>query len=99
MRYYQQTFPDASVTVKLHLLEDHMVPFLRRWHEVGFGLLGEQGSESIRTDFNNIKPSNMAHNMIYYKSVLLTLDEAVDGPTLLLLATSPPVSVPSFLCF
>ncbi len=55
MLYYRTTFPDASVIVKMHLLQDHMVPFLRRWHGVGFGLLGEQGSESIHADFNNIK--------------------------------------------
>ncbi len=55
MRYYRATFPDATVTVKLHLLEDHVVSFIGRWNGVGFGLLGEQGSESIHADFNNSK--------------------------------------------
>ena len=43
LTYYRRTFPDASITVKMHLLEDHVVPFLRQWHGVGFGLMGEQG--------------------------------------------------------
>ena len=47
MSYYRKNFPTASITAKLHLLEDHKVPF--------FGLLGEQGAESIHKDFNAIK--------------------------------------------
>ena len=45
--YYHQHFPSALITLKIHLMEDHMTPFLRRWVGVGFGLLGEQGAESI----------------------------------------------------
>ena len=32
-----------------------MVPFLNLWKGVGFGLMGEQGAESIHADFNNLK--------------------------------------------
>ena len=55
MDYYRATFPNASITLKLHLLEDHVVPFIERWNGVGFGLLGEQGAESIHARFNNLK--------------------------------------------
>ena len=54
MRLYRQT-SDATITVKLHMLEDHMVPFLKQWRGVGFGLLGEQGAEGIHADFKNLK--------------------------------------------
>ena len=39
-------FPDSSISPKMHLLEDHIIPWAKEWH-VGFGLLGEQGAESI----------------------------------------------------
>ena len=55
MRYYRETFPTATITVKLHMLEDHMMPFLKLWKGVGFGLMGEQGAESIHADLNNLK--------------------------------------------
>lgn len=54
MRYYRQTFPDATVTPMLHMLEEHRLPWLRRWM-VGFGLLGEQDAESIHAYFNSLK--------------------------------------------
>ena len=47
-------FPEASITVKMHLLEDHMVPFLRQWNWVGYGLMGEQGAESVHAEFNSL---------------------------------------------
>lgn len=55
MEFYRHTFPDATITVKLHMLEEHLIPFLRRWEGVGFGLMGEQGAEGIHADFNNLK--------------------------------------------
>ncbi len=54
MAFYRNSFPLASITPKLHLLEDHMVPFIRRFG-VGFGFLGEQGVESIHARFNGIR--------------------------------------------
>jgi hypothetical protein len=59
LNYYRETFPTASVTPKLHMLEDHVVPFLRRWR-VGFGFHGEQGAESLHATFNKIRRSYMA---------------------------------------
>eukprot|EP00111_Clytia_hemisphaerica_P014872 TCONS_00043802-protein len=46
LSFFRETFPDQSITPKLHLLEDHVVPFLRRW-SIGFGLYGEQGMEAL----------------------------------------------------
>ena len=44
----------AVLTPKLHLLEEHTIEFLRQWR-VGFGMLGEQGAESIHAANNNLK--------------------------------------------
>ena len=44
MDYYRDTFPSASVLPKMHILESHVVPFIRKWG-VGLGLLAEQGAE------------------------------------------------------
>ena len=30
-----------------------MVSFLRQWNGVGFGLIGEQGAESVHAEFNS----------------------------------------------
>ncbi len=52
MEIYRQNFPHATVLPKMHMLEEHVLPWLRKWH-VGFGLLGEQGIESIHAHFNS----------------------------------------------
>ena len=54
MAYYRSQFPTATVTPKLHMLEEHVVPWIKRWG-MGFGLLGEQGAESIHAYFNSLK--------------------------------------------
>ena len=61
LAYYRREFPTATTTVKLHLLEDHMTSFLEKWNAVGFGLMAEQGAESVHRDINSIKErySNM----------------------------------------
>ncbi len=41
MKFYRETFPSTTVFPKLHIMEDHVVPWVRRWR------LGEQGAESI----------------------------------------------------
>ncbi len=35
------------------MLEKHTIPWLRTWGGVGFGLMGEQGAESIHRWFNS----------------------------------------------
>ena len=54
MAYYRSQFPTATVTPKLHMLEEHVVPWIKKWG-VGFGLLGEQGAESIHAYFNLLR--------------------------------------------
>lgn len=51
MACYRESFPTATVLPKMHFLESHVVPWLQMWH-VGFGLMGEQGAESIHKHFN-----------------------------------------------
>ena len=58
LEFYRERF-DASFTPKLHILEDHVVPFLRKWR-VGFGFHGEQGAESLHASFNKIGESYVA---------------------------------------
>ena len=54
MTYYRREFRSATVTPKLHMLEEHVVPWVKRW-KMGFGLLGEQGAESIHASFNSLQ--------------------------------------------
>lgn len=51
MTFYRTTFPDSTVIPKMHFLKEHTVPWLRKWG-TGFGLMGEQGAESIHSYFN-----------------------------------------------
>ena len=53
MAFYRETFPDASVLPKMHMLESHVVPYFKQWG-VGLGLMGEQGAESIHAAVNGI---------------------------------------------
>lgn len=54
MECYRTSFPQATVLPKMHMLEEHVVPWLRRW-KIGFGMMGEQGAESIHAYFNGLK--------------------------------------------
>ena len=40
LSHYHTTFPRATVTPKLHMMEDHVVDFIDNWR-VGIGMLGE----------------------------------------------------------
>ena len=35
------------------MLEEHIIPWLKKWH-IGFGMMGEQGAESIHKYFNTL---------------------------------------------
>ena len=37
----------------MHMLEEHVVSWIQKWG-VGFGLMGEQGAESIHAHFNSL---------------------------------------------
>ena len=54
MAFYREAFPDATVLPKMHILEDHVIPWMRRWH-MGAGLMGEQGAESIHAHLNRLE--------------------------------------------
>ena len=54
MNFYHSNFPQAPVTPKPHLLEDHVLEFLKQW-KIGLGMLGEQGTESIYAAYSNLK--------------------------------------------
>ena len=41
MAFYRQTFPTATILPKMHLLEDHVIPWMRRWH-IGARLMGSR---------------------------------------------------------
>ena len=53
MAFYRATFPEATVTPKMHMMEYHLVPWLAKW-KVGLGLMGEQGAESIHKKMNSL---------------------------------------------
>ena len=38
---------------KMHMLKEHVIPWLKEWH-MGFGMMGEQGAESIHSFFNRL---------------------------------------------
>ena len=71
LAHYHFAFPTASITPKLHMVEDHIVDFLRQW-KVGIGMLGEQGVESIHTTFNQLERtySNMTNDVRRLKSMV-----------------------------
>ncbi len=49
--YYRATFPKATFLPKLHMMEDHVVAWIKKWN-VGCGIMGEQGAESLHASFN-----------------------------------------------
>ena len=56
MAFYREAFPEATVLPKMHFLEEHVVPWLKKW-KIGFGFMGEQGAESIHAYFNTLHQS------------------------------------------
>ena len=54
MIFLRSKFPDIRISPKLHILEDHVVPFIRRYG-AGSGFYGEQGGESINKTINAMK--------------------------------------------
>ena len=48
--FYRETFPEESFPPKFHMLESHVVSFIRKLR-FPFGFYGEQGGESIHHEF------------------------------------------------
>ena len=61
----------GHVTPKLHLLEDHVVPCMRRFG-VGLGLLGEQGGQGIHHEMNLLSNTfcSIANDVYRLKTVV-----------------------------
>ena len=57
MESYRRSFPRATTLPKMHILEDHVMPWVQRWR-TGSGLMGEQGSESIHAHFHKLEDRN-----------------------------------------
>ena len=55
------------------MLEEHIVPFLRRWH-FPLGFLGEQGGESTHKDFVQLA-STFSHVKLSTKRLKKMLEE------------------------
>ena len=53
MEFFRTNFPKGTISIKMHMVEDHAMQWARSTH-VGFSLLGEQGAESIHAKFNNL---------------------------------------------
>ena len=53
LAHYCSRFLHADILPKMHILEDHVVPWLRKWH-VGAGLIREQGAESLHTRLHSL---------------------------------------------
>ena len=54
LHFFRSNFPNESITPKLHLLEDHVVPWFERWG-AGLALMGEQGGEGVHAHLNKIR--------------------------------------------
>ncbi len=54
MKFYREKFPQASVLPKMHIMEEHIIPWMRRWR-IGAGLMGEQGAESLHAHFMRLE--------------------------------------------
>ncbi|XP_030828702.1 uncharacterized protein LOC105439624 isoform X2 [Strongylocentrotus purpuratus] len=61
LHFFRTNFPTESVPPKMHLLEEHIVPWLRRWRAT-MGTMGEQGGESVHAQINNIKRDLRGYN-------------------------------------
>ena len=54
LSHYRSSFPHATVLPKMHILEDHVIPWLKKWR-VGAGLMGEQGAESLHSHLHKLE--------------------------------------------
>ena len=72
LHYYRLTFPESSISPKLHIFEEHVIPFITQWR-VGLGIMGEQGAESIHARFNTLERtySNMTNPVQRLKCMVM----------------------------
>ena len=78
----------GNITPKLHLLEEHTVPLIRKLH-VGLGLLAEQGAESLHSNLNTLNvifkniPNSLARLRTVAEQHLLTTTTEASRPSTL----------------
>ena len=53
--FFRTTFPDASFPPKLHMLEEHVIPFMRKWH-FPLGFYHHEFVQLVST-FSRVKPA------------------------------------------
>ncbi|XP_071477750.1 uncharacterized protein [Diadema antillarum] len=71
MAYFRQHFPTETVTPKQHILEEHTIPWMKQWR-ASFGMMGEQGGESVHCQVNGIMRDLRGYNdnlKLYLQSV------------------------------
>ena len=54
MKFYRSQFPNLRIIPKQHILEHHLIDFMKRWH-FGLALHGEQGGEETHAFVNELK--------------------------------------------
>ena len=57
--YYRSNFTKETFPPKLHMLEDHVIPFIRKCRFL-LGVFGEQGGESIHHEFKLFENTNIS---------------------------------------
>ena len=86
MAFFWDTYPEVTVPIKMYLLEDHTLQWANTNH-VGFGLLGEQGTESIHAEFNQLGlafapiKDHMQNLMCIVKEHLLSIEPQLVAAT------------------
>ena len=82
MYFYRRKFPSQRIIPKQHILEQHCVPFIRRYG-FGLGLHGEQGGEETHAVVNRLKRRAWGmKNEAEKLRVIMTEHMAIVSPTL-----------------
>ena len=70
MADYRASFPKATVLLKMHTLEDHVISWFNRW-PIGSGMMGEQGAESIHAHLMRTEENynSIANDLDHLKNV------------------------------
>ena len=70
--FFRATFPEATFPPKTHILEEHVIPFMRKWH-FPLSFFGKQGGESIHREF-----VQLASTFSHVKSATSRLKKMLD---------------------
>ena len=70
VKFYRTNFTLVTFIPKLHMLEDHIVPWMKRWR-IGCGCMGEHGTESLHASLNQTE--NMKNMVDRLRVVLQNL--------------------------